>query len=59
MKKIKDIEKYENKWVVLNERGTEVVKASNSFKDVFKILKGSKDKRVLFKVPSSNLVYSP
>ena len=59
MKQIKNIKKYENKWVLLNEQGNEVLKAGNTFKEVLKALRGRRDKRIIFKVPPSNLVYSP
>ncbi|OGD87662.1 hypothetical protein A3D04_02225 [Candidatus Curtissbacteria bacterium RIFCSPHIGHO2_02_FULL_40_16b] len=59
MKKIKNIKKYADKWVLLNKKGDSVVKASESFNDVFKVLKGKEDQRTIFKVPSANTVYSP
>ena len=59
MRKIKNIKKYADKWVLLNEKGTEVVRASDSFNKVYKGLKGKKDGRVIFKVPSASTVYSP
>jgi len=59
MKKIKGIQKYADKWVVLNKQGSAVIKAGEDFNQVFKTLKGDKDKRVIFKVPSATSVYSP
>ena len=59
MKKIKNIKRYADKWVLLDEKGSEVVKASESLDGVYKLLKGTEDKRIIFKVPSANTVYSP
>lgn len=59
MKKIKNIQKYADKWVLLNKKGDEVVKASESFTEVYKVLKDKEDRRTIFKVPSANTVYSP
>ncbi len=57
-REIKQIEKYENKWVALNEQGNEVLIAKDSLKDVSKYLKNLKKVGSVFKVPSSSAVLS-
>ena len=59
MRTIKNIQKYINKWVLLNQAGDEVIKASDSFEDILQELKSGEDKRSIFKVPSENTVFSP
>ena len=59
MRTIKQIQKYINKWVLLNDKGDRVVKASDDFDELIKELESEDDIRSILKVTPSDVVYSP
>ena len=58
-RQIKGIENYSNKWVALNENKTEVVLASDTYEELLKTLKKTKEKVFLMKLPPFVGSYAP
>ncbi len=59
MKMIKDIEKYSNLWVALNEDKSEVRYSAKNFQDLMKIVEDVKEKIYLLKLPPFEGSFSP
>lgn len=58
-KQIKGIENYSNKWIALNENKSEVMFSSDTYTDLLKTLKKTKDKVFLMKLPPFVGSYAP
>jgi len=57
-KAIKNIEKFANKWVAVDEVKREILASGKSFREVRKKVSANK-KYTFFQVPRSDVVYSP
>ena len=57
-KTIKNIQKFANKWVAIDEVKREVLASGKSFREVSKKVPANK-KYTFFQVPRSDVVYSP
>ena len=58
-REIKGIENYSNKWIALNENKTEVIFSADTYKELLKALKKTKDKVFLMKLPPFEGSYAP
>ena len=58
-REIKGIENYSNKWIALNENKTEVIFSADTYKELLKALKKTKDKVFLMKLTPFVGLYAP
>ena len=56
---IKDIQKYANKWVAIDQSKTKVIAGGKSFNEVWKKLSNKSKDAIFFRVPPSDAAYVP
>ncbi|MDO8487624.1 MAG: DUF5678 domain-containing protein [Candidatus Curtissbacteria bacterium] len=58
-KEIKNIRKYSNKWIALDEKRSKVIYASDTYRGLLKILGNTKQKVYLMKLPPFIGTFAP
>lgn len=58
-KEIKNIRKYSNKWVALDEKKSKVIYASDTYQELLKILGTTRQKVYLMKLPPFIGTFAP